>query len=110
MSDHAGQQVIVIAEPYTARQALPPRAKLGTFMDFPDACWEYLQSTLNESLRSSDPFVSSLAVLNGKVGRQRLRRISNLELHPLTRWMLDFRMRAESDGLVRTGGAPEEGD
>ena len=66
-------------------------------MDFPNACWEYLHSNLNESLHNPDPFVSSLAVLNAKVGRTRLQRASTWDLHPLTRAMLDFRMTAEKD-------------
>ena len=85
---------IVHARP---EQTMPSGAVAGEFLDFPEACWEYLHSNLNESLHSGDPFLSSLAVLNAKVGRQRLQRLSTLDLHALTRWMLDFRMDAERD-------------
>jgi hypothetical protein len=64
--------------------------------DLARSCWDYLHSNLNESLKSGDPFVSSLAVINAKVGRQRLRRTAMLELHPLTRAMLEFRLEAEN--------------
>lgn len=88
------RHITLIVEP-RPEQKMPPGAEVGEFMDFPDACWEYLQSNLNESLRSADPFVSSLAVLNAKVGRQRLKRMATWELHPLTHAMLDFRIEAE---------------
>ncbi len=84
-------------------QNVPAGSIVGAFLDFPDACWQYLQSTLNESLTNADPFVSSLAVLNAKVGQQRLRRMATWDLHPLTRAMLDFRMQAERDARRRDG-------
>jgi hypothetical protein len=101
----ASRDVILIVEP-RPEQRVPSGAVIGAFLDFPDACWEYLHTNLNESLHSSDPFVSSLAVLNAKVGRQRLRRLSTLDLHSLTRWMLDFRMDAERDARA-TNHNPE---
>ena len=93
-----------------ARQAVPPGAELGAFLDFTRACWEYLHSNLNESLSSSDPFVSSLAVLNAKVGRQRLQRMSNWNLHPLTRAMLEFRMLAEREARLAADVEPSTRD
>jgi hypothetical protein len=90
------RKVVVIVEP-RPEQEVPPGAEAGTFMDFPDACWEYLHSDLNAALRSADPFVASLAVLSSRVGLQRLRRLSVQKLHPLTRSILEFRMDAERD-------------
>lgn len=97
----ASREVILIVEA-RPEQTMPSGAVAGAFLDFPEACWEYLHSNLNKSLHSGDPFVSSLAVLNAKVGRQRLQRLSTFELHSLTRWMLDFRMDAERDARPRT--------
>jgi hypothetical protein len=99
--DNGSRQIILIVEP-RARQKVPSGAEVGSFLDFQDACWEYLHSNLNESLRSPDPFVSSLAVLNAKVGRTRLRRMSTWDLHPLTRAILDFRLAAERDARTAT--------
>ena len=96
---NADRQVILIVQPRT-EQKVPPGAEVGAFLDFPKACWEYLHSNLNESLHSPDPFLSSLAVLNAKVGRQRLQRMSTWDLHPLTRAMVDFRMGAERDARI----------
>ena len=90
----AAHEIVLIVQP-RPKQAAPQGALVGEFLDFQDACWEYLQSNLNESLSSADPIVSSLAVLNARVGRQRLRRVATRELHLLTRAMLDFRIEAE---------------
>jgi hypothetical protein len=95
-TEESSRHIELIVEP-RPKQKVPSGAEVGIFLDFPQACWEYLHSNLNESLASSDPIVSSLAVLNAKVGRQRLRRASMRDLHPLTRAMLDFRLEAERD-------------
>jgi hypothetical protein len=63
----AGREVILIVQA-RPEQTLPSGAAAGEFLDFPEACWKYLHSNLNESLHSVDPFISSLAVLNAKVG------------------------------------------
>lgn len=95
------RHVVLVVQPRPEQEA-PPETVVGEFLDFPQACWEYLHSSVNESLESADPFVSSLAVLNAKVGRQRLRRMMNGDLHPLTRAMLDFRMDAEQQARGRS--------
>ncbi len=96
------RQVVLIVEP-RQEQKVPAGAEVGEFLDVPQACWEYLHSNLSKSLLSSDPFISSLAVLNAKVGRQRLRRMATRNLHPLTRAMLNFRLEAERDARSRAG-------
>ena len=99
---HAGTQTVTLSLPI-AHETQPPQVVTldnipwdPMFGELQNSCWQYLQSSLNDSLRSSDPFVSSLAVLNGKVGRTRLRRALTWELHPLTRAMLNFRLEAEA--------------
>ncbi len=84
-------------------QKIPAGAEVGTFMDFPQACWQYLHESVNESLHSSDPLVSALAMLNGKVGNTRLQRALAWDLHPLTRAMLDFRLDAERAIVAEKG-------
>ena len=64
--------------------------------DLHEACWTYAHSGVDESLRSDNPLIVSLAVLNGKVGKTRLRKIGSQKLHPLTRALLDFRLKAEN--------------
>lgn len=76
--------------------------EVGEFsrFDLHEACWRYLHSSLNESIASPNPFIQSLAVLNARVGKHRLRRISLTHLHPLTRALLQFRMGAEASGAT----------
>jgi len=63
--------------------------------DLHEACWEYIHSSVNSSLSSENPLIVSLAVLNGNVGKTRLKKMQTLKLHPLTRALLDVRMKAE---------------
>jgi hypothetical protein len=63
--------------------------------DLHEACWEYIHSSVNDSLDSGNPLVASLAVLNAKVGKGRLKKLSTRQLHPLTSALLNFRLKAE---------------
>jgi hypothetical protein len=102
-ASRGGRKKTIIVQP-RPEQGAPPGTQIGDFVDFPEACWTYLQSNVGESLQSADPFISSLAVLSAKVGRQRLRQMSMRDLHPLTRYMLEFRMGAERDHTARQTG------
>lgn len=64
--------------------------------DFHEACWDYIHSSVNESLSSNNPLVVSLAVLNAKVGEGRLKRIASQKLHPLTRALLEVRLSPDA--------------
>ncbi len=61
--------------------------------DLHEACWEYVHSSVNDSLRSQNPLIVSLAVLNARVGKGRLKRLSAQRLHPLTRSLMELRLR-----------------
>jgi hypothetical protein len=63
--------------------------------DLYEACWAYVHSNVNDSLKSENPLVVSLAVLDYRVGKGRLRKLSAQPLHPLTSALLDFRMKVE---------------
>ena len=67
--------------------------------DLHEACWEYIHSNVNDALKSDNPLIKSLAVLNAKVGKSRLRNLSMQKLHPLTRTLLKFRMKAETSAF-----------
>jgi hypothetical protein len=102
---HKGHPSVPDSERFGSRLAEP-----GEFsrFDLHEACWFYLHSSLNDSVASENPLVLSLAVLNAKVGKQRLRRIAQRKLHPLTRALLELRMEAEGVGpeqeAARLGG------
>lgn len=73
--------------------------------DLHEACWEYIHSSVNDSLKSNNPLIISLAVLNAKVGKGRLKRLAGQKLHPLTRALLEVRLKAEATpgrGMSRT--------
>ena len=63
--------------------------------DLHEACWGYIHSSINDSLGSKNPLIASLAVLNAKVGKGRLKRLAAQKLHPLTRALLMVRLQAE---------------
>ena len=64
--------------------------------DLHEACWHYLNDiSLNDALVSINPLIVSLAVLNGKVGKNRLKKLFEQKQHPLTRRLLEFRLEAE---------------
>jgi hypothetical protein len=64
--------------------------------DLHGACWEYVHSNINDSLKSANPLIVSLVVLNSKVGKGRLGKLAKRELQPLTRALLEFRVAAET--------------
>ena len=80
-------------------QALDPM-ETDLIMDLGEACWEYLHSSIRNSLDSDDPFVQSLAILSAKVGKQRLRRLALRPLHVLPAEILKFRLDAERSHKV----------
>jgi hypothetical protein len=61
------------------------------------ACWDYLHQSIKDSLESKNPLIKSLAVLNAKVGKNRLVNLAKQDLHPLTLALLDFRLQAEKE-------------
>src|SRR5205823_283694 len=64
--------------------------------DLHEACWEYIHSNVNDSLKSNNPLIVSLAVLNAKVGKGRLKKMAEQKLHPLTRALLEIRLKSEA--------------
>lgn len=65
--------------------------------DLHHACWDYLHQSVRDSLDSENPLIQSLAVLNAKVGKGRLKKIAEQNLHPLTLALLQFRLKAEKN-------------
>ena len=64
--------------------------------DLHEACWRYLNEiSLNDALVSENPLIVSLAVLNAKVGKTRLKKLAEQNLHPVAQALLEFRIKAE---------------
>lgn len=63
------------------------------------ACWEFVHDlTISEALTSTDPLIQTLAVLDERTGRRRLRKLNVDDLHPLAAKMLEERLRGAGDG------------
>jgi hypothetical protein len=65
--------------------------------DLHHACWDYLHQSVRDSLESENPLIQSFAVLNAKVGKNKLIKIVDENLHPLTHALLNFRLEAEKE-------------
>ena len=64
-----------------------------------DACWQFIHDlNINEALESDDPLIQTLAVIDKRVGKNRIKKINELELHPLAKKLLGVRLKIEKEG------------
>ncbi len=72
-------------------------AEKGEFSrwDFMNACWEYINQSIEDSMASENPIIMSFAVLDSRVGKRRLKLIEKNSLHPLTLRLLNLRLECE---------------
>lgn len=60
------------------------------------ACWAFVHDlSIEDALRDHDPLVQTLAVVDKRIGKRRLKQIDIDKLHPLARKLLIVRLRAE---------------
>jgi len=63
------------------------------------ACWEFVHNlSIDDALSSEDPLVQSLAVIDTRVGKRKLKNIDVDKLHPLAAKL--FTERCLAEGLV----------
>jgi hypothetical protein len=56
------------------------------------SCWEYVHHLgIEEALESSDPLIQSLAIIDSRVGKRRLEKLQDKNLHPLAVKLLNIR-------------------
>ena len=67
---------------------------------------DYLNLSIEEALASPDVLIRSLALLDRRTGKRRLRQVSAAGLHPLEATCLAFRRRAEN---IRIGPTEHTG-
>ncbi len=61
------------------------------------ACWAFVHDlSIEQSLEDEDPLVQSLAIVDRRLGKKRLRAIDASSLHPLAKMLLDVRLEAEN--------------
>ncbi|MBK8550531.1 MAG: hypothetical protein IPL53_05490 [Ignavibacteria bacterium] len=63
--------------------------------DFMNACWEYINLSIDDAIKSDNPIIKSFAVLDKRLGKRRLRLIEKSSLHPLTLRLLELRLESE---------------
>jgi hypothetical protein len=60
------------------------------------ACWELIHSlSIEQALAEDDPLIQSLAMVDKRLGKRRLREIDPASLHPLAARLHQLRMDAE---------------
>lgn len=69
--------------------------------EFIDACRQYLNLSIDEAVKSENPIIRSLAVLDRRLGKRRLKLMNKEGLHPLTLRLLELRLECEN--LKKTG-------
>ena len=74
--------------------ALAERGEFSRF-DLHEACFEYLNLSVESALRSRNPLIVALATIDRRLGKRRLRTIGIDLGHPLPNHMLQFRLEAE---------------
>ena len=65
-------------------------------IDFLDACWSFTNLSIEESLLSDNPIIKSLAMIDKRLGKRRLKIIEKDELHPLVLKLFNLRIECES--------------
>jgi hypothetical protein len=73
-------------------------AEKGEFSryEFFDACWEYLNLSIEDALSSENPIINSFAMLDKRLGKRRLKLIDKNALHPMVSKLLEFRLSCEN--------------
>ncbi|MBS7787666.1 hypothetical protein KIH23_10185 [Flavobacterium sp. CYK-55] len=63
--------------------------------DLTNCCYAYLEMNIEECLLHESPIINMLAVLDKRLGKRRLLKLNDQNLHPLVRFFLDIRLDSE---------------
>lgn len=76
-------------------------AEKGEFAqwELPDACLQYINQSIEESLTSPNPIIRCFAMLDRRTGKRRLLALETSDMHPLVKRMYELRM--EAMGIIR---------
>lgn len=65
--------------------------------DVYEACWEFVHHmSFDDAMRSDDPLIQSLMVLDKRLGKRRIDHVDATKLHPLANKLLEVRKSAEA--------------
>lgn len=64
--------------------------------DLSHCCYAYLDLNIEEAINHKSPIINMLAVLDKRLGKRRLLKLNENELHPLVRYFLNLRLESEN--------------
>lgn len=64
--------------------------------DLSYCCYAYLNFAIEEAINHESPIINMLAVLDKRMGKRRLLKLSQEELHPLVKYFLKLRLESEN--------------
>lgn len=64
--------------------------------DLSHCCYVYLDLNIDEAINHKSPIINMLAVLDKRLGKRRLLKLNENELHPLVRYFLNLRLESEN--------------
>jgi hypothetical protein len=62
--------------------------------DLSHCCYAFLDMNIDEAINHKSPIIKSLAILDKRLGKRRLLKLAEQELHPLEKFFLDLRLGA----------------
>lgn len=66
------------------------------------ACWDFIHNlSIDEALKSDNPLIQTLAIIDSRIGKRRLLNIKVDDLHPLARKLILLRATAEGVNLEK---------
>ncbi len=60
--------------------------------DFTDSCYKYLTLSIQDAQKSEHPIIRLLAVLDKRTGKRKLKELEEVEVNPLVKYFLVYRM------------------
>ena len=64
--------------------------------DLSNCCYAYPDFSIEEALNHESPIINMFAVLDKRLGKRRLLKLNQQELHPLVKYFLNIRMESEN--------------
>lgn len=64
--------------------------------DLHECAWEYLNLSIEEAINHKSPLIQTIAVLDRRLGKRRLKEIDTSNLDPLVKYFLEFRIAVEN--------------
>ena len=89
----------ITAEKVTIEERSPEQlTEKGEFskFDLSNCCYAFLEMSIEEGLNHESPIINMLSVLDKRLGKRRLLKLNDQNLHPLVKYFLNLRLEAEN--------------